>query len=71
MGKIPTVCDISTKQYLNMREAIAFLGFGNPNTFREWRETGKLDYYKVGRSIVYSQKALIKFMNAHLVKAKL
>ncbi len=71
MDKIKTVCDLNTKPYLNVKEAIVFLGFGNPNTFREWRETGQLDYYKVGRSIVYSQKALNKFMNNHLIKAEL
>ncbi len=71
MEKITTICDISTKPYLNLREAVTLLGFGNANTFREWRETGKLEYYKVGRSIVYSQKALNKFMNNHLVKTRI
>lgn len=60
-----TICDLSTKKWLNLQEAIAYLGFGSKGLFQEWRETGKLPYYKVGKMIVYKRKDIDDFIQTH------
>lgn len=59
------VCDLSTKKWLNMKEAITYLGFGSKGLFQEWRETGRLPYYKPGRNILYKRTDLDKIMESH------
>ena len=58
-------CDLSQKKWLNLIEAITYLGFGSKNTFREWRETGKIPYYKPGREIVYQRTDIDSFMKKY------
>ncbi len=66
-----TTCDISLKESLKAEEAIAYLGFGNRNTLKEWRERGYISYYKLGngtRGITYSRKSLDKFLKSRYVE---
>lgn len=75
-AKPETYCDISTKTFLNLEEAIAYIGFGSKDTFQQWREVGspykdrsgkqrkaKLKYHKVGKSIVYRRNDIDDFMH--------
>lgn len=48
-----------------MKEAITYLGFGSKGLFQEWRETGRLPYYKPGRNILYKRTDLDKIMESH------
>lgn len=57
--------DISTKKWLNLQEAIAYLGFGSKGLFQEWRESGKLPHYKPGKMIIYKKSDLDKMMEGH------
>lgn len=65
MNRIPVVCDLTTKRWLNLQEAITYLGFGSKSLFQEWRETGRLTYYKPGRTILYKRTDLDKLMEQH------
>ncbi len=58
-------CDISTKKWLNLKEAILYLGFGSKNTFQMWRERGEISYYKPGNTILYKRSDLDKFIERH------
>jgi hypothetical protein len=67
-SRITIVCDLSTKKWLNLEEAVTYLGFGSKGTFQEWRETGKLTYYKPGKIIIYKRTDLDNLMekNKHI-----
>lgn len=65
MDRIPVMCDLTSKKWLNMKEAITYLGFGSKGLFQEWRETGQLPYYKPGRNILYKRTDLDKIMESH------
>jgi excisionase family DNA binding protein len=56
------ICDLSTKKWLNLTEAIIYLGFGSKNTFQQWREKGLLAFYKPGNTILYKRTDLDKFV---------
>lgn len=56
------VCDLSTKKWMNLQEAVAYLGFGSKGLFQEWRETGRLPYYSTGKIIIYKRTDLDKMM---------
>lgn len=64
-NRIPVMCDLTSKKWLNMKEAITYLGFGSKGLFQEWRETGRLPYYKPGRNILYKRTDLDKIMESH------
>lgn len=60
-----SICDISRKESLNLKEAITYLGFGNHNIFREWRAKGEVEYYKLGKGskgYTYSRRSLDKLL---------
>ncbi len=70
MKKKPqTNCDLNQKTWLNLPEAIVYIGFGSKETFKELRKTGKLPYHKPGREILYKRSDLDKFMEKHRVEA--
>ncbi len=60
---------LDKKTWLNMSQAIAYLGFGSKNTFQNWREEGVksngrpifLPYHKIGKIIFYKRTDLDKF----------
>ncbi len=61
-----STCDISLKKSLSLEEAITYLGFGNHNIFREWRERGEVEYYKLGngkKGITYSRASLDELLH--------
>jgi excisionase family DNA binding protein len=63
--KASTICDLSTKKWLNLSEAIAYLGFGSKSTFQQWREKGLLTYYKPGNTILYKRTDLDRFVEKY------
>jgi excisionase family DNA binding protein len=63
--EISVIIDISTKKWLNLNEAIAYLGYGSKGLFQEWRETGRLPYYKPGKNILYKRTDLDRFVESH------
>ncbi|WP_159523767.1 helix-turn-helix domain-containing protein [Sunxiuqinia indica] len=65
--RIPVIVDLSSKKWLNEKEAIVYLGMGNANTFQHWRNTG-LQYYQPGRKILYKRADLDKWIEQHQVK---
>jgi len=65
MKKPAVICDLNTKKWLNLQEAISYLGYGSKDTFKQWRETGLLTYYKTGRIINYKRTDLDNFMERY------
>mgnify|MGYP003623268820 CR=1 FL=1 len=53
------------KRWLTVAEAEKYLGFGNRATQQEWRDSGKLRYCQVERTIVYDKKDLDEFILKH------
>lgn len=75
VSKPEIICDLNQKKFLNLEEAIAYLGFGSKDTFQQWREAGCqykdrsgkvrttfLKYLKVGKRIVYRRMDIDDFM---------
>ncbi|QZT38693.1 helix-turn-helix domain-containing protein [Halosquirtibacter xylanolyticus] len=63
--KVTTIfCDINTKKWLSLEEAITYLGFGSKDLFRRWRENGVLTYYKLGKRIVYKRADIDKYIES-------
>ncbi len=58
-------CDLATKKWLNLQEAILYLGYGSKNTFQMWRERGEIAYYKPGNTILYKRTDLDRFVERH------
>ncbi|GAB7086048.1 MerR family transcriptional regulator [Marinifilum sp. D737] len=75
MKKPEIVCDLNQKKWLNLQEAIAYLGFGSKDTFQSWREGVRihsqsnkmifLKSYKTGKNIVYKRTDIDNFMEEY------
>ena len=63
------VCDLNNKTWLNLQEAITYIGYGSSNIFKEWRETGKIGFSQPGRTIIYKRTDLDRFMEKHYCRA--
>ena len=50
------------KKWLNAKEVVEYLGFGNEKALREWRNSGELPFYKVGSSFIYKVDDIDVFM---------
>ena len=69
-SKPEITCDLNNKKWLNLSEAIIYLGYGSKDTFLKWREgikdpRGKikqLKYYKNGKNIIYRRTDLDAFL---------
>lgn len=53
------------KRWLTVEELEEYLGFGNMDTQREWRDSGLLPYYRLGRVIVYDKNDIDDFVKKH------
>ena len=53
------------KRWLTVEELEAYLGFGNMATQREWRDSGLVPYYRLGRVIVYDKNEIDDFVKRH------
>lgn len=53
------------KIWLNCAQLTEYLGFGNRATQQEWRESGLLPYYRVGKNIVYKKSDVDEFIEKH------
>lgn len=53
------------KRWLTANELEEYLGFGNAVTQREWRDSGLLPYYRIGRIILYDKKEIDDFVIKH------
>ncbi|MBR8535444.1 excisionase family DNA-binding protein [Carboxylicivirga sediminis] len=57
------VCNLEKKQWLTEQEAAIYLGIGNHNMFREWRENHGLPFYiPNGKKILYKRTDLDAFV---------
>lgn len=53
--------------YLTVAETQRYLGFAGVDTQREWRDSGQIPYYMVGRIICYRKADIDKFMERHRI----
>lgn len=56
------------KIWLSSQQLTEYLGFGNRATQQEWRDSGLLPYYKVGKNIVYKKSDVDDFIEKHRVE---
>lgn len=57
------------KIWLNSSQLTEYIGFGNRATQQEWRDSGLLPYYRIGKNIVYKKSDVDDFMEKHKVMA--
>lgn len=73
MSRVITIIkDINTAKWLNLDEAIAYIGYGSQSKFKEWRETNRLKYHKEkGKTspILYRRTDLDALVESWRVKA--
>lgn len=55
------------KRWLTVHEAERYIGFGSRDKQQEWRDSGMLPYYLIGRQIVYDKSDLDRFIQKHKV----
>jgi hypothetical protein len=67
--EILVTCDLNNKEYLNLKDAILYVGYGSKDTFQNWREgikigkkTHFLKYRKLGKNIIYRRTDLRDFI---------
>ncbi len=65
MEKPQIVCDLNTKTWFNLEEAIAYLGYGSRKQFQIWREEGVLTFYQKNKNITYKRTDLDRFMERY------
>lgn len=53
------------KIWLTIPQLTEYLGFANRATQQEWRESGALPYYKIGKNIVYKKTEVDEFVERH------
>lgn len=53
--------------YLTVAETQKYLGFAGDDTQREWRDSGLLPYYMIGRQILYRKVDVDKFVEKHRI----
>jgi len=56
--------------WLTVAEVSRYLGFAGVDTQREWRDSGKLPYYLIGRVILYKKSEVDKFVEKHRIGIK-
>ena len=56
---------IIEKIWLTIPQLTEYLGFANRATQQEWRESGALPYYKIGKNIVYKKTEVDEFVERH------
>jgi excisionase family DNA binding protein len=53
--------------WLTVAEVTRYLGFASVDTQREWRDSGRLPYYLIGRVILYKKAEVDKFIEQHRI----
>lgn len=56
---------IVEKIWLTIPQLTEYLGFANRATQQEWRESGALPYYRIGKNIVYKKSEVDEFVEKH------
>lgn len=51
--------------WLSVKEVTDYLGFGNRATQQEWRDSGMLPYYRIGKQILYKKNDIDDFVEKH------
>ena len=64
---VSIVLDLNQKAWLNLEEAIAYMGFGSKDTFQKWRDSNVLPFSKVGRSIVYRRSDIDRLLEDNMI----
>lgn len=53
------------KIWLTIPQLTEYLGFANGATQQEWRDSGILPYYRIGKNIVYKKQDIDEFVEKH------
>ena len=53
------------KIWLSVKEVTTYLGFGNRATQQEWRDSGQLPFYRIGKQILYKKNDIDDFVEKH------
>lgn len=53
--------------YLTIEMLTEYLGFGNGDTQKEWRDNGELPFYQLGRKILYRKDDVDAFVEKHRI----
>lgn len=53
------------KIWLTIPQLTEYLGFANRATQQEWRESGALPYYRIGKNIVYKKSEVDEFVEKY------
>ena len=53
------------KIWITIPQLTEYLGFANRATQQEWRESGALPYYRIGKNIVYKKSDVDEFIEKH------
>lgn len=54
------------KIWLSVKEIADYLGIGNSRTTQqEWRDSGELPYYRIGKQILYKKTDIDDFVEKH------
>ena len=53
------------KMWLTVGQLQEYLGFGNRATQQEWRDSGLLPYYRIGKVIVYNKNEIDDFVKQY------
>ena len=53
------------KIWLTIPQLTEYLGIANRATQQEWRESGALPYYRIGKNIVYKKSEVDEFVEKH------
>ena len=61
--------DITKKKWLNLDEAIAYIGFGSPATFLKWRNEGILSFVRIGGTVLYRRTDIDRMLEEHIIHA--
>jgi hypothetical protein len=60
---IQIISNLDTKKWMTEEQAIIYLGIGNHNLFKEWRDHHSLPFYiPSGKKIIYKRTDLDNFM---------
>ncbi len=69
MGRSRTIGKVKEIEalWLTVAEVKRYLGFAGVDTQREWRDSGRLPYYLVGRVILYKKADIDRFVERHRI----
>lgn len=71
MAKKEAIAKVTCERlYLTIAALTEYLGFGNSDTQREWRDNGELPFYMIGRQILYRKSDVDAFVEKHRIEVR-